>query len=207
MPFAHNPEYVPPNALHPLTNELDILEIKVKLLNLLALIATCLTLNACRVNLVDGKIPTKYVSLAQEKAGHYTGTFEGKAAELTLVVNNDGSADVNFNNANGDIIGTDCKSVIGDLNGLWATNKKVGGASFKLQTQCKILGKTVDLDFDRNEKLVVRVIRDSYEITSESCSGGMDTCDAKGNCTTSPTICFPETTTEYTYFSGKFQKK
>jgi hypothetical protein len=178
-----------------------------KLVKLLALIITGLSLSACRVDLVDGKIPAKYVSIAQKKAGHYKGTFEGKSADVNLIVNNDGSAEVNFNNANGDIVGPGCKSIIGKINAIWATNKKVGGASFNLETQCKILGKAVSLDFNKDEKLEVSVIKSSFEVTTQKCSGGGQICDSNGNCRTLPETCFPQTNTYYNYLSGKFQKK
>ena len=176
-----------------------------KAIQLLVPIAACLVLNACRVDLVDGKIPAKYISVAQEKAGHYAGTFEGKPAELILNINNDGSAELNFDNDNGDIVGADCKSVIGDLNALWASSKKAGGASFKLQTACKVLGKTVDLDFNKNEKLSVRVVKDSYQTVEQNCHS-TERCDSKGECRSGPEVCIPRTVTNYTYFSGKFQK-
>ena len=171
------------------------------LVKLMVLVATGLFLSACRVQLIDGKIPAKYISLAQEKSGHYSGTFEGKASELNLIVNNDGSAVLNIDNGQGDILGADCKSVIGELNGIWASSKKVGGASFKFQTQCNVLGKTVNLDFNKNEKLLVTIIKDSYETTGQSCTGGG--VDSEGY---PVDYCTTTTYTNYTYFSGKFKK-
>ena len=112
---------------------------------------------------------------------------------------------LNFDNGKGDIIGTDCKSVIGDLTGLWASSKKVGGASFKLQTQCKILGNTVDLGFNKNEQLLVTVIKDSSEGIVQNCTGPSSMCDSEGNCSAIPSRT-SDTITTYTYFSGKFQK-
>ena len=166
-----------------------------------------ISISACRLDLVDGKIPEKYVSLAEQKAGQYIGTFEGKSAEVNLVVNNDGSAEVIFNNANGDIVGPGCNSKIGKINAIWASNRKVGGASFDLETQCNILGKSVILDFNKNDKLSVSIVKSSYEMTSQNCSGGGDVCDSNGNCRSLPEICSTDTNTYYNYLGGKFQKR
>lgn len=169
-------------------------------------VLSLLSVGACRVDTPDGKVPPKYISEAQKYEGTYSGSFEGQNAHFTLQVADDGTATFLYRDADGDLIGPGCDSRIGALTALWATSKKVGGAGFALDTTCNILGKTVAVDFKKNGKVDLSVVRDSYTVHRRVCNGGGTVCNPSGNCWVSPPQCHDEETVVYRYLNGEFQK-
>jgi len=165
-----------------------------------------LSLGACRVDTPDGKVPTKYINQAQEKAGTYQGSFEGRPARFVLRVGNDGTATLDFFNQFGDIVGQNCGSDIGQMSAVWATNKKVGGAAFELATACRVLGRHVSVDFDRNGKAQLSIVKDSHTQRRRVCDGGETICRPNGDCFVTPPRCSWEETTYYSYLQGNFSK-
>lgn len=163
-------------------------------------------LGACRVETPDGRVPQKYISEASKFEGTYSGNFEGQPAQFSLSIANDGTAAFDYSDSDGDIVGRGCDSSVGSLTALWATSKKVGGADFALHTDCNVEGKNVLIDFNKNGKVVLRIVKDSYTRRRQVCDGGQTICQPGGHCTTTPPRCHMEEVTYYNYLEGRFTK-
>jgi hypothetical protein len=173
-------------------------------LNVLILTIGTLFASGCEVETPDGKVPAKFITQAQEKTGVYVGNFEDRPARFELRISSEGLASLSFSNSVGDIVGATCNSRVGQMNAIWGSDSKVGGASFNLSTQCVILGKQVDLDFDRNGKAQLRVLKSSHVSRRRTCSPSRRVCRPNGGCTTTPGHCSWESVTHYNYLQGNF---
>ena len=86
-----------------------------KKLLLLPLIA--LGLAGCHRDTPDGKVPHEYVGQAQQYQGQFQGQFDGKPTEMGLWMDGDRPYVVVQNQQN-DLIGQECGSTVGQLQGV-----------------------------------------------------------------------------------------
>lgn len=90
-------------------------------------------LQACEVDVKDGKLPPEYMPAAHEYEGSYTGEMDGRKGTLVLGLQDDGTVTVATPGfEGGDILGEGCGSQISPLERIVGEQSKTD-QSFKLE--------------------------------------------------------------------------
>ncbi|MBS1984974.1 MAG: hypothetical protein JST16_12465 [Bdellovibrionales bacterium] len=85
-------------------------------LRLLAVLSLSLGLQACEVDVENGRVPADYIPTARVYEGTYTGDMDGRRGTIVMTLKEDGYAEVATPGfEGGDIYDVGCGSVIGPL--------------------------------------------------------------------------------------------
>lgn len=152
----------------------------------LVLVSLLVAIVGCEQSVKDGLIPAKYVAAANQYAGTYTGQFEGQPMNLILSIQNDGRAELRFQDAAGDnALLSECNGQVGKLlsGDVDAKNSRVKTANFSFESRgCEIAGRTVSLSFSKDKKSInVSIVQTQHEEMDETCRTDKDGND---HCTT-----------------------
>lgn len=170
-----------------------------------------LALAACKeVQIENGEVPSKYLSLAQRYTGVYRGEMEGVPGSLTLTLRGRQAVLLYTSEAGSDILDPRCQSQIGRLKSVRVDEPRGGGyeltgARFEFNpNRCwqSVLGREVALSFSRRgERLRVSaaILRETAwenrcRIEPGNPSAGVPPRE----------VCSPQATPEY--FKGYFKR-
>jgi hypothetical protein len=128
-----------------------------KFLNVFSVIVLSTFLMSCKtVKIVDGKIPSEYISEAKKLEGTYAGRFDGIKGEITIRLNGN-KPELSFQGEKGSDILAGCGSTIGDLAEISvsgnSTDYRLSGAVFTFSpgTCRRYIGRNLYLDFSRDQ--------------------------------------------------------
>lgn len=158
---------------------------------LIAILGVSLALTACKsVKIENGQIPNEYLSEAKKFEGVYKGKFNGVPGELK--VSFEGNKPIlSFRDANGnlDFIAVHCKSQIGLLKAAYLggrNDRELTGASFGFSPgACRnIIGNSIELSFDRANKINASIEADRRPERRCTIEGGGPNNPPRERCTT-----------------------
>ena len=96
-------------------------------LRLLAVLSLSLGLQACEVDVENGKVPAAYIPAARAYEGTYVGDMDGRKGTIVMTLKEDGYAEVTTPGfEGGDIYDVGCGSVIGPLRRIAGKDAKDG---------------------------------------------------------------------------------
>ncbi|MES3037225.1 MAG: hypothetical protein V4736_04890 [Bdellovibrionota bacterium] len=140
---------------------------------ILIAIAAIALFAGCEGSVKDGKIPAKYISVAQKYNGTYSGQFEGQSMDLNLNVDSLGYVLVTFKNALGaNSLLSDCQAQVGKLKSFSASEKenRVKSATFKFTAKgCDIDGREAYFTFPKSGGIEVAIVEREHTVTTQTC--------------------------------------
>lgn len=171
---------------------------------LMAIVGVSFALTACKsVKIENGQVPNEYLSEAKKYEGVYKGRFNGVSGELKITF--EGNKPVlSFRDSKGntDLIESRCNSRIGLLKVAYLggrDDRELTGASFAFDPGAcrRIVGQSVELSFDKNNKISLSIEADRRPERRCTIEGGGPNYPPRERCTT-------EWVT--TYYRGSFSR-